>query len=211
MRKLRILAIILPLTGCAFSQTPKQPASSTPAQGPWEYSLTIDGYVVPHGESYVDPIFTADHDWLHLEARYNYEDLQTGSLWAGYNFSAGKKLVFSATPMIGGVFGNTNGIAPGYEVSLSYKRFTLSPQGEYVFDTTNRDGSFFYTWTSLTYSVDWFRGGFVEQRTKAYHTSLDVQRGFLVGVSRKKIEFTTYVFDPGIADPTVVLELGVSF
>ena len=29
------------------------------------------------------------------------------------------------------------------------------------------------------------------QHTKAFHTSLDVQRGFLVGVSHKKWEFTT--------------------
>jgi len=25
--------------------------------------------------------------WLHLEARYNDEDLRTGSLWVGYNFA----------------------------------------------------------------------------------------------------------------------------
>jgi len=24
---------------------------------------TVDGYVVPHGQSYVDPVFTADRDY----------------------------------------------------------------------------------------------------------------------------------------------------
>ena len=48
----------------------------------------------------------------HLEARYNYEAQRTGSLWAGYNFSVGKKVKLDATPMVGGVFGNVNAVAP---------------------------------------------------------------------------------------------------
>ena len=63
---------------------------------------------------------------LHLEARYNYENLRTGSVWFGYNISAGKELVLNVTPMIGSVFGQSSGIAPGCEASLSYKRVTLS-------------------------------------------------------------------------------------
>ena len=59
----------------------------------WTFSLVTDGFLVPNEVSYAQPDFTADHNWLHLEARYNSENLQTGSLWFGYNFSAGKKLV----------------------------------------------------------------------------------------------------------------------
>lgn len=182
------------------------------ASSPWSFSLTADGYVVPHSEFFVSPTVTADRGWLHLEARYNYENQQTGSLWIGYNFSVGHKVVFEATPMIGGVFGLTTGVAPGYEVSLSYKRIELSSSGEYVFDTKNRNGSFFYSWPQLTYSpLDWFHVGLVAQRTKAYHTSFDTQRGLLVGFSYKKAEFTTYVFNPGWSDPTLVFELHWSF
>jgi len=87
---------------------------------------------VPDGRNYINPNLTADHGGLHLEARYNYEDLETGSLWVGYNFSAGQNVVLQATPMIGGVLGKTTGVAPGYEVSLSYVKLELSTQGEYV-------------------------------------------------------------------------------
>lgn len=185
---------------------PDSPGSS--ASNPWSFSLTADGYVVPHSEFFVSPTVAADREWLHLEARYNYENQQTGSLWIGYNFSVGHKLVFEATPMIGGVFGNTTGVAPGFEVSLSYKRIVLSSSGEYVFDTKNQNGSFFYSWPQLTYSpLDWLHLGLVAQRTKAYHTSLDIQRGLLVGFSHKKAEFTTYIFNPGWSDPTLVFEL----
>jgi hypothetical protein len=172
----------------------------------------VDGYVVPHAEFYASPTFTADRDWLHLEARYNYEDQYTGSAWVGYNFSFGHKLKLDITPMIGGVIGNTTGIAPGYEFSLTYKKLSLSSTGEYVFDTKDHNGSFFYSWPELTYSLmDWLRVGLVAQRTKAYHTDLDVQRGFLVGFSHKKLEFTTYVFNAGWTEPTLVFEGGINF
>jgi hypothetical protein len=77
-----------------------------------------------------------------------------------------------------------------------------------VFDVKNRNGRFFYSWPQLAYSpMDWFHVGFVAQRTKAYHTSLDTQPGLLIGFSHKKAEFTTYVFNPGSSDTSLVLEL----
>jgi hypothetical protein len=213
----RVLAVAVVFDGRAFAQetpgsasTISQDAANSPnaARNPWSFSLTADGYFLPHGRSYVTSTVTADRSWLHLEARYNSENLDTGSLWAGYNFSAGHTLVLQATPMIGGVFGKTTGIAPGYEISLAYKRVLLSTQGEYVFDTADRSGSFLYTWSTLGYSpTKWFRAGIVVQRTKAFHTGLAIQRGFLVGLSRKRVAFTTYVFNLGWTDPTLVFEV----
>jgi hypothetical protein len=209
------IAVVVLLSGSLFAQGPPSSApakSSDAAKGPWTYNLTLDGYIVPNETSYANPTFTADRHRLHLEARYNYEDLRTGSLWVGYNFSAGQKLVLKITPMLGGVFGRTTGIAPGCEASLTYEKFQLSISSEYVFDTRDRSGNFYYSWPELTYSpVDWFRVGAVAQHTKAFQTRLDVQHGFLVGVSHKQVEFTTYIFDVGWTDPTVVLEFGVSF
>ncbi|HTQ61062.1 MAG TPA: hypothetical protein VMI32_12595 [Candidatus Solibacter sp.] len=208
-----LLATLTP--GLASAQVaphrdPDSSGSSTP--NPWSFSLTAAGYVVPHAEFYVSPTASVDREWLHLEARYNYENQQTSSVWFGYNFGVGHKLVLEATPMIGGVFGDTTGVAPGYQVSMSYKRMELSSSGEYVFDTKNKNGSFFYSWPQLTYAlVDWFRVGLVAQRTRAYHTKFDIQRGLLVGFSRKKVEFTTYIFNPGWSDPTLVFEVRWSF
>ncbi len=194
--------------------TPSGGPTKSPDAGknPFALNLTVDGYIVPNDQSYVNPVFTADHEWLHLEARYNYENLHTGSVWVGYKFTTGKKLVLDVTPMIGGVFGRTTGIAPGCEASLAYKTIELAISNEYVFDTTHKSGNFYYAWPELTYSpLNWFRVGLVAQHTKAFHSSLDVQRGFLVGVSHKKWEFTSYVFNLGFTDPTVVLEMGVNF
>lgn len=163
---------------------------------------------MPDDQSYASPTFTAAHQWLRLEARCNYEYQKTGSLWAGYNWSVGDKVTLDVTPMVGVVFGNTTGIAPGYGISITYKRVGLFAQGEYVFNTNDRTASFFYTWDELTYSpTDWFHRGLVAQRTRAYHTELDVQRGFSVGVAHKRTDFTTYIFVAGWTDLTVVLAL----
>ena len=178
----------------------------------WSFAAAGYGYIVPDDESYFSPTFRADRDWLHLEARYNYEDRQTGSIWVGYNVSFGEKLVLDVTPMVGGIFGNTTGVAPGYLFTLSYKKISLYSEGEFVFDTKNSGGNFFYNWNELAYApTDWLRFGLASQRTRAYQTPLDVQRGFFAGVSYKRVDFTTYVFNAGWTDPTVVLAMGFQF
>jgi len=213
--QLGVLAVVVLLSGLPLAQeTPNSAPPKPPdaAKNPWANNLTVDGYIVPDDVSYVNPVFTANHSWLHLEARYNSENLRTGSLWAGYNFSAGKNLVLDLTPMIGGVFGRTTGIAPGLEVSLTYKKIELYLSNEYVFDTTRKSGNFYDAWPQLTYSpAHWFRVGAVAQHTAAFQTGVNVQRGFLLGVSHKKWEYTTYVFNPGLTNYSVVLEVGVNF
>jgi hypothetical protein len=192
------------------STTPVESSGASPK--PWSFSFNLSGYIVPGDQSYASPTFSVDKQRLHFGARYNYEDKETGSLWAGYNFEIGQKVALQATPMIGGVFGHTAGIAPGYLASLSWRKIELSTEGEFVFDTRNTAGSFFYSWMELSYSpLQWWRAGIVAQRTKAYHTGLDVQRGILVGFSHKRIDFTTYVFNAGWTTPTVVQSVACSF
>ena len=55
------------------------------------------------------------------------------------------------------------------------------------------------------------RAGLVAQRTKAYHTDLDIERGVLLGISGKQLDFTTYIFNAGWTDPTVMLSFGITF
>ena len=217
MNRARHLGMLIVVAVCGMRLPAQTEASGAPAStaakaSSWDFNASVSGYLVPHGQSYASPTFTADHDTLHLEARYNYEAQRTGSLWAGYNLSTGKKLVLDVTPMIGGVFGNVNGIAPGLEFTVTYKNVELYSANEYIFDTTSKAGNFFYTWTQLTYSpVKWFTAGYVVQRTRAYRTPLDIQHGILVGFTHKKVTFTSQIFNIGEADPTVVLSLGYRF
>lgn len=202
------------LGGISLAQTTggEAPEPDGPLPAEWAFSFNLSGYLVPNDHYYASPAFSADKRQFHFGARYNYEDQQTGSLWIGYNFEVGDKLLLQATPMIGGIFGRTTGIAPGYVASVSWKKLELSTEGEFVFDTNEHSGSFFYSWMEFSYSpIKWWRAGLVADRTKAYHTDLDIQRGFLIGFSRSRADFTTYIFNVGWTTPTVVLSLGYSF
>jgi hypothetical protein len=178
----------------------------------WEFTLSCTTYVPLHAQDFVNPTVTADRDWLHLEARYNYEALKTGSVWIGYNFGTGEKLKLTATPMLGGVFGNSTGIAPGYGITAEYKWFEFATQGEYFFDAGTHANNFFYTWSELSVApVAWFRAGLAVQRTKTLGTTIDVQRGPLVGLRYKDVDLTAYWLSPGSREATFVFALTVSF
>ena len=168
-------------------------------------------YFIEDEEDYLQPTVSADRGWLHLEARYNYEDRDTGSAWMGYNLTVGEELVLEVTPMLGVVFGNTTGVAPGFKASLSWWRLTLNNETEYVIDADDSEDSFLYTWAELTFApADGWRAGLVVQRTKAYETELDIQRGLLLGASYKNFDVTAHVFNPD-ESPTVVIAVGASF
>jgi len=178
----------------------------------WSFSASAATYILPDEPNYVLPTFSADCGWLHLEGRFNYEDRDTGSAWFGYNFSVGETVTLEITPMIGAVFGNTNGVAPGYKGSLTWRMLQLYSETEFVINPGDSDNNFLYTWSELEVApVDWCRFGLVVQRTKAYQTEFDIQRGFFAGVSYKGLDVTAYVFNPDADRPTVVVTVGVGF
>ena len=62
--------------------------------------------------------------------------------------------------MLGGVFGDITGIAPGYTISISYEPIELFTQGEYFFDAAIHAGNFFYSWSELSCApASWFEPG----------------------------------------------------
>jgi hypothetical protein len=204
-------AIAQPTTN-APATTNTAPAAMASTTNAWSFSAYVYGYIVPNSRDYAQPTVSADRGWLHLEARYNYEALDTASTWAGYDLSGGGKLSWQVTPMVGGVFGDTSGVAPGYSGTLSWWKLQLYSEGEFLFDIGDSSQSYFYNWSELSLApVDWFRFGLVTQRTHAYQSDRDVQRGLLVGLSYKALSFTTYVFNPDDSKPTIVLAVGLSF
>jgi hypothetical protein len=160
----------------------------------------------------VQPSFTADRDRLHLEARYNYEAQKTASVWMGWNFSGGDTVPWELTPIVGGIFGDVDGVAPGYKGSIGWRKISLYSEGEYVIDTADTSNSFFYSWSELTYAVtDSLRAGLVVQRTHAYQTDRDVQRGLILGYSYRRAEFTLCLFNPDVDKPTGAFSVAFRF
>jgi len=208
-----VVAIAAPVSGWAKEggvAPGTAPAESEEAS--WEWGPSVLFYILPGETSYLQPTLTADRGALHLEARYNYEDRETGSVFVGWNLSFGEELKLGLTPMLGGVFGRTNGIAPALTLTLEWGPLAFWSQCEYVFDLGDSSGSFFYAWSELSVSiVDWLRAGLVLQRTRVFQTNTEVQGGPLLGVSIWKLSTTVYLFAPGQEDQFVAVAVAGSF
>jgi len=207
-------AICGSLAGAICDASPKD---NTEESGPkWDFSFDTLTYLAQHARDYGNPNFLADYGWLHLEARYNYEAIKTGSIWVGRNFECGEKLKFEATPMLGGVFGDITGVAPGYEIRVTYNKnestiIELLTEGEYFFDAGTISGNFFYSWSEFSaYPTERFRLGLVVESTQASSDS-DVRPGPLVGFKCKEKDrgITVYWLSPGSREATFVF--GVNF
>ena len=208
---MRVIALFMWSLAMAGGTAAAQTSPGSPEQNGWSLDASAYTYIVPDSENYVQPTVAADRDWLHVEARFNYEDRDTLSVWLGYNFSVGKEVTLEITPMVGAVIGNTAGIAPGYKASLRWRMFELDSETEYVVDAGDSADSFLYTWSEFALApTAWSRFGVAVQRTKVYQTEFDIQRGFFAGFSYKGAEVAAYVFNPD-ASPTVVLALSVGF
>lgn len=177
----------------------------------WSVSASVAIYALPDEDNYAQPTVTADRGVLHLEGRYNYEALRTASLWAGYAMRGGRRVEWELTPMVGAVFGATDGIAPGYVASVSWWKVDAYIEGEYVFARASED-SFAYHWSEAAIApAAWLRAGLVTQRTRAFATDRNIQRGPFVNATFDRIDAAVYVFIAERGTPTFVLSLGVDF
>ena len=196
---------------CFIVVTALYEASAQSDSSQWNFNADVNFYLIPD-DFFVLPVFRADRNKLHLEVRYNYEDRETFSGWIGYNFTGGKTVEYTITPMAGGVVGNSDGFAAGLEMTFIYKNFELYSESENFFDFESRDNNYFYNWTDLTYSpTDWLWLGISGQRTRLYQTDLDIQRGLLLGAALKNWELSTYFYNIGFDDPFFIVTLSVGF
>jgi hypothetical protein len=213
-----LLLLLASPCGAAEATAVEAPPGAEPAGGAtgaaprWELSGTVSAYFLPDDEDYLLPIVSADRGTLHLETRYNYEDIGSGSLFAGWNFEHDDRVQVAVTPMAGVVFGATEGFAPGFEFTLGYKKLELYTEFEYLFDREDTEANFLYSWSELTYApVDWFRFGLTTQKTRVYHTNRDIQRALLLGWSVSRFTITAHLFNPGDEDTFYVLAIGAGF
>jgi hypothetical protein len=91
----------------------------------------------------------------YLEVRYNYEYLNTGSIYTGYGFSKENKKwgKFSVTPILGLYLGQRNGLAPGYNLRYVVGNFVVASEGQYTFDFNDQFQNYFWNWANALYSV----------------------------------------------------------
>lgn len=207
-------ALFAPVLACAAPDSGEAASPASPANAPgWAFSATGYYYSPPDEDNFLLVIATADRGSLHLEARHNYEALDTSSLFAGWTFAGGDALTYELTPMLGAVFGDTQGIAPGFEASLAYGSTDFYTEAEYLYDFDNHEDSYTYAWSELGFSpLEWLRFGLVGQRTRVYHSDRDIQRGGFAQLMVGKATLGVYVFNPDdSANRLAIVSLGAEF
>jgi hypothetical protein len=191
---------------------PSEPAVQSAESDPWELSASVFYSDPPGSRDRVTPIVYADRGPLHLELRYNYEDLETVALFAGWTFEgSGEEVEACITPMLGAVAGDTDGIAPGLELDVGWRRLAWYAEGEYVFGLEDRDDDFFYSWSTLTYALtDAVSAGLVIERTKLVDTDFSVQRGLALEYQRAGFGLSLYAYNLGDDDSYAVFALALA-
>ncbi len=201
-----LLMVAVFFTTASSGQSPNKPEDAQ-----WSFNGELNAYALPDLFFFM-PVMRSDKGHLHLEARYNYEDLNTFSAWAGYNFSGGNRFAYTFTPMFGGVVGRTNGFAPGLEMTLEFADLEFYSESEYLVDVNSSADNYFYNFSDFTYApADWLWFGLSVQRTRLVDSGLVVERGFLLGSGWKNWEITAYGYNLFTVDTFVFVTVAAAF
>ncbi len=188
-----LLVALFPGTGGAA------PPDSTAVPGdgpPWEFSMEALSYVRPVGEDVPVLTATADFGSIHLESRYNYEDLKSASIFAGWTFSMGESCAFALTPMAGVAFGRTTGVVPALEASFEYGVFDCYVESEYLLDVDEPSEGFFYSWLELGVApFELLRLGAMTQWTKSSQSPLELDGGPFVQLTPAQGTVSVYALN----------------
>ncbi len=168
-------------------------------------------YVVPQAPDFAMGIASADLRWLHLEGRYNYEALHTGSAFVGLTGRWGRPVQLTLTPMAGAAFGRLDGFVPALRATVTWWRFFLWTEPQVLIRVGGTGQTFFYDWTEVGFALGGLRVGAVAQRTQVFETALAFQRGLFGGISLGPFNATLYAYNWGWLSPTFVAALGLAF
>jgi hypothetical protein len=208
-----IALLLVAVTCSAQEDVLATSASSTADAAGWKYDITASYYSFRNQDDFTLAVARADRGALHIEARYNYEAIDSGSIFVGWKFSGGKNVTWEVTPILGAVFGQKEGIAPGFEAAIGYGIVDFYTETEYVRDSSVRQDSFTYSWNELGFSpLEWLRFGIVGQRTMVYQSERDIQRGLFAQLMYRKATLGFYIFNPDDSDSRfAVFSLGAKF
>lgn len=145
----------------------------------------------------VSKVYYQDSRNWYGEARYNYEEEQSLSLYAGKTFSREDSLSYSFTPLAGIVVGKFRGGSIGMNIALEYRKFIFSSVLQYTRSIENKNSNFLFSWSELGYQVtSYFYAGLTVQQTSLYQTACKWEPGIQVGLSYRKWVFPFYAFSP---------------
>ena len=191
----------------AHGQVPPPP---TPRA--WDVGMTFMGFLFPDEGDVAIGILTGDRNALHLEGRYNYEGLRTGSLFLGRTFVTGSDGWLTLQPMAGYAFGDTDGVVPALRIMATFGQLEILSENEYLFATNDESEDFFYSWNEVSFwPVEEFRLGVAGERLRVQGSELEWDKGILAGVAGESVSASAYGFNMFSENEFVVVGLTVAF
>src|SRR4051812_4827946 len=180
-------------------------------EGAWKLDLELNGFIDLGESAYLAPPVAADHGHLHLEARYNYEDFETGTFFVGWGLRRGGEETFiRVVPLLGGAVGQSAGVLPGLEVEAQWRRLSYWLELEYLFDVKESASSFLYTWSELNVELTSFLwAGASWQRTKQAHSERELDFGPAIGAGLGPVSLSFYLYGLGTSTRWALLTLAV--
>ena len=205
-RALFVVCALLAATGATA------PAVAEGEERPFEVTATAYAFFMPEASDFVMVVAPVDIRRVHVEARYNYEALNSGAGFVGFNVGWGERVQLHLTPMIGAVVGDLDGWVPALRWTLGWWKLEVSSESEIVFDLADPGDSFFYNWSELgILPFEWLRAGIAIQRSRIFETPLDIQRGLFVSGTFRLVTVSLYEFNAFWTTPTWVAGLGVRY
>ena len=207
-------ALLLVAAGAAAAQDaqPTGRRAGRPERRAWDFALTAYPTHAQGSDTVTSAIGAADSGALHLEARYGYEARDSRSAFVGWTFSGGEKLSWEITPILGGGWGTIQAAIPGFEASAAWGRFDVYVEAEFVRDRHARENDYNYAWSELGFkATDRLRIGLVGQRTRAYGTEREFQRGPFLQLAWEKLTLGAFWFNPGSSEQVFVGAIGIAF
>jgi hypothetical protein len=148
-----------------------------------------------NGASMVPILYYATSSNWYGEARYNYDDDRTFSLYGGKTFSKSGTWSYSATPLVGGMVGLMNGGSLGLNLDVDRGKFFLSSQSQYSFSFRDEMNKYFFTWSEIGFKpYKWCYTGVALQQTSMYREAGQWETGYMLGFSAKNWTIPFYVF-----------------
>ena len=190
------------------------PDAALAHKNPWGVSASLTGYFGTSHDPFAVPVLGVEYQGLYLEARYNYEDFETGSIFLGWHFEMGDEyLGADITPLFGTVFGAIDGVAPGLLLEMSLGRWVFLSELEYVVLREASSESFVYNHSELSYEL--YGGlsfGILAEHSKTLGGSnRDVVPGLLAGMEGGRLNAVFYLFYPDEDEVTGAIELAFDF
>ena len=174
--------------------------------------MTVLGFLLQDEGDVAIGILTGDRKALHLEGRYNYEGLRTGSLFLGRTFVTGSEGWLTLQPMAGYAFGDTDGVVPALRIEATLGQLEILSENEYLFATNDESEDFFYSWNEVSFwPVEEFRLGVAGERLRVQGSELEWDKGILAGVAGESVSASFYGFNMFSENEFVVVGMTVAF